>query len=87
MRVFYSKLVYTVASIDTQCIDSNLESGRYISRVGWAKEASRFLSSPSRGLGASIHQMLFYSRMYLNLLIGRVVHKTSDRLHDLPSKN
>ena len=23
---------YTVASIDTQCIDSNLESGRYISR-------------------------------------------------------
>ena len=37
----YSKLVYTVASIDTQCIDSNLESGRYISRVGWA---SRFLS-------------------------------------------
>ena len=40
-RVFYSKLVYTVASIDTRCIDSNLESGRYISRVG---RASRFLS-------------------------------------------
>ena len=39
--MFYSKLVYTVASIDTQCIDSNLESGRYISRVG---RASRFLS-------------------------------------------
>ena len=37
-------LVYTavtVASIDTQCIDSNLERGRYITRVGWA---SRFLS-------------------------------------------
>ena len=32
---------YTVASIDTQCIDSNLESGRYISRVG---RASKFLS-------------------------------------------
>ena len=41
-RVFYSKLIYppgrAVASIDTQCIDSNLESGRYISRVlGWAR--------------------------------------------------
>ena len=32
-RVFYYIFVYTVASIDTQCIDSNLESGRYISRV------------------------------------------------------
>ena len=39
--MFYSKLVYTVSSIDTHCIDSNLESGRYISRVG---RASRFLS-------------------------------------------
>ena len=27
---YYYILVYTVASIDTQCIDSNLESGRYI---------------------------------------------------------
>ena len=53
-RVFYSKLVYTVASIDTQCIDSNLESGRYISRVGWA---SRFLSLLP--LDASVHQMPF----------------------------
>ena len=26
--------------------------------------------------------MPFYSRMYLNLLIGRVVHVTSDRLHE-----
>ena len=42
--MFYSKLVYTVASIDTQCIDSNLESGRYISRVGWASTYGRFLS-------------------------------------------
>ena len=25
----YGKLIYTVASIDTQCIDSNLESGRW----------------------------------------------------------
>ena len=32
--MFYYKLVYTVASVDTQRIDSNLESGRYISRVG-----------------------------------------------------
>ena len=39
--MFYSKLVYTVASIDTRCIDSNLESERYISRVG---RASKFLS-------------------------------------------
>ena len=33
------KLVYKVASLDTQleCIDSNLESGRYISRVRSAK--------------------------------------------------
>ena len=31
------KLVYTVASVDTRCIDSNLESGRYISRVGRAR--------------------------------------------------
>ena len=34
VTVFYYILVYTVASIDTQCIDSNLESGRYITRVG-----------------------------------------------------
>ena len=78
MFYYIFKLVYTVASIDTQCIDSNLlESGRYISRVGWA---SRFLSLPP--LGASVHQMPFYLRMYLNLLIGRVVHVTSDRLHE-----
>ena len=39
--MFYSTLVYTVASIDTQCIDSNLESGpgRYISREFGAKLA------------------------------------------------
>ena len=32
-------MVYTVASVDTRCIlvDSNLESGRYISRVGRAR--------------------------------------------------
>ena len=62
----------------TRCIDSNLlvESGRYISRVGWA---SRFLSLPP--LGASVHQMPFYLRMYLNLLTGRI-HVTSDRLRD-----
>ena len=41
----YSKLVYTVASIDTQCIDSNLESGRYVSRV----RASKFLSLGTYG--------------------------------------
>ena len=29
-------MVYTVASLDTQCIDSNLESVRYVSRVGRA---------------------------------------------------
>ena len=61
----------------TRCIDSNLESGRYISRVG---RASRFLSLLP--LGASVHQMPFYSRMDLNLPIGRVVHVTSDRLHE-----
>ena len=51
-------LVYaavTVASIDTQCIDSNLESGRYISRVG---RASKFLSLLP--LDASVHQMSFH---------------------------
>ena len=36
-RVFYYQLVCTVASLDTQCIDSNLESGRYISSVGRAR--------------------------------------------------
>ena len=61
----------------TRSIDSNLESGRYISSVG---RASRFLSLLP--LGASVHQMPFYSRMYLNLLIGRVVHVTSGRLHE-----
>ena len=39
--VSFSGMDYTVASIDTRCIDSNLESGRYISRVG---RASSFLS-------------------------------------------
>ena len=42
-RVFYYQLVCTVASLDTQYIDSNLESGRYISRVGRAR-ARGFLS-------------------------------------------
>jgi len=41
LECFIANCCYTVASIDTQCIDSNLESGRYISRVG---RASRFLS-------------------------------------------
>ena len=68
-------MVYTVASIDTQCIDSNLESGRYISRVG---RASRFLSLLP--LDASVHQMPFYLKMYLNLLTGRI-HVTSDMLN------
>jgi len=40
-RVFYSKLLLHRSVKDTRCIDSNLESGRYISRVG---RASRFLS-------------------------------------------
>ena len=38
-RVFSYILVYTVASIDTQCttrIDSNLESGRYIGLEGFS---------------------------------------------------
>ena len=35
-RVFSHILVYTVASIDTQCIDSNLESGRYIGLEGFS---------------------------------------------------
>ena len=38
---FIANCVYTVVSINTRCIDSNLESGRYISRVG---RAGRFLS-------------------------------------------
>ena len=54
-----------------------IESGRYLSRVG---RASRFLSLLP--LGASVHQMPFYSRMYLYLLIDRVIHMTSDRLHE-----
>ena len=34
-------------------------------------------------MDASVHQMPFYSRMYLNLLIGRIHwHVTSDRLHE-----
>ena len=41
LECFIANCCYTVASIDTRCIDSNLESGRYISRVG---RASRFLS-------------------------------------------
>ena len=68
----------------TRCIDSNLESGRYISRVG---RASSFLSLLP--LDASVHQtqsrMPFYlkpaSEMYLNLLADRI-HVTSDRLHE-----
>ena len=39
--MFYSKLLLQRSAIDTRCIDSNLESGRYISRVG---RASSFLS-------------------------------------------
>ena len=41
VECFIANCCYTEVSIDTQCIDSNLESGRYISRVG---RASRFLS-------------------------------------------
>jgi len=44
-RVFYSKIEFKLllhrSAMYTRCIDSNLESGRYISRVG---RASRFLS-------------------------------------------
>ena len=47
----------------------------YISRVG---RASRFLSLLP--LDASVHQMPFYLKMYLNLLTDRI-HVTSDRLH------
>ena len=36
-RCFIINWVYTVASVDTQCIDSNLESGRYITRVERAR--------------------------------------------------
>ena len=43
-----------------------------ISRVG---RASRFLSLLP--LDASVHQMPFYLKMYLNLLIGRI-HVTRD---------
>ena len=64
----------------TRCIDSNLESGRYISRVG---RASSFLSLLP--LDASVHQtqsrMPFYLKMYLNLLADRI-QVTSDRLHE-----
>ena len=44
-RVFYYILVYTVASLDTQCIDSNLESVRYVSRVGRARGFSLSLGT------------------------------------------
>ena len=40
-RVFYSNLLLQRSAMYTRCIDSNLESGRYISRVG---RASSFLS-------------------------------------------
>ena len=63
--MFYGKLVYTVASIDTQCIDSNLESGRYISRVGWA---SRFLSLGTYGTVPRYLRYLRYLRRERNLL-------------------
>ena len=43
--VFYYILVYTVASLDTQCIDSNLESVRYVSRVGRARGFSLSLGT------------------------------------------
>ena len=61
--MFYGKLVYTVASIDTQCIDSNLESGRYISRVG---RASRFLSLESR--------YTYGTKLVSRYLLDRLVH-------------
>ena len=35
------------ASIDTQCIDKNLETGRYISRVGLEGLLSRYVGFPS----------------------------------------
>ena len=35
-RVFYSKLWLHRSTMYTRCIVANLESGRYISRVGWA---------------------------------------------------
>ena len=43
--MFYYILVYTVASLDTQCIDSNLESVRYVSRVGRARGFSLSLGT------------------------------------------
>ena len=38
-------MVCTVASLDTQCIDSNLESVRYVSRVGRARGFSLSLGT------------------------------------------
>ena len=59
-RAFYYKLVYTVASIDTQCIDSNLESGRYIGLEGFSLSSFslmtklvRYDHKPSQPIGAS----------------------------------
>ena len=46
-------------------------SGRYISRVG---RASRFLSLLP--LDASVHQMPFYLKLYLNLLTTKSQHKS-----------
>ena len=61
-RVFSYILVYTVASIDTQCttrIDSNLESGRYIGLEGFSLSSFSLMTKlviydhkPSQPIGA-----------------------------------
>ena len=46
---FYYKLVCGVASLDTQCIVSNFESERYISRVGRASTVGTSYRPPYHG--------------------------------------
>ena len=61
--MFYSKLLFHRSVKDTRCIDSNLESGRYISRVG---RASRFLSLESR--------YTYGTKLVSRYLLDRLVH-------------
>ena len=62
-RVFYYILVYTVASLDTQCIDSNLESVRYVSRVGRARGFSLSLGTYGTLIG-TVGTYLRYGTLY-----------------------
>ena len=56
--------------------------GDTVTYLGWARDGLVGFNLYSPSLGTRVYQMPFYARLYLNLLIGRVVHVTSDRLHE-----